>query len=231
MFVEALRSLPAARRTVVVALRALTARPELSDPELTVVALDATPPGQALSVEAALGALDDAGDIVVSACDHGIVIDPAAIASLTASSADAAVLTMAGYPGAGRQPSAYAYVEADAADRNSFPRVRRVSVKTPISASPSRDPLLVGTFWFRNKAVLAAGLAELKRRDRRVHGELYLDPIVEVLASAGHDVRLVGLEGYLGWGDPDAMAETLYWRDVFCGFHAHARRRCPSLEP
>jgi len=230
MFDQALASLPDPDRTIVVTLAAIAdALPAPLPPGLTVVTLDATPAGQALSVEAALPALSDAGDIVISSCDHGIVIDPEKMARLAASSCDAAVFTITGYPGAQRRPTAYAYVVPEPADTDPFPRVRRVSVKVPISATPSRDPLLVGTFWFRNKAVLERGLAALKTADARVNGELYLDAIVEVLAAAGCTVRMVPLDGYLGWGDPDAMAEALYWQDVFCGRVGGRRARLPGV--
>ena len=232
MFAEALRSLPTAGRTVIVTLRAIqAASPELSEQGMNVVALASTPAGQALSVEAGLLEIDDLGDILVSSCDHGIVIDPATIERLTSQSVtcDAAVFTITGYPGVDRSPMAYAYVVPDASDADPFPRIQRVSVKTPISAMPSQAPLLVGTFWFRTRDILSRGLAELKRRNQLVNGELYLDGIADVLASMGCIVRMVPLDGYLGWGDPDALAEALYWRDVFCGFGSQPRERLPGV--
>ena len=232
MFREALRFLPDADRTVIVTLASIQAAyPELSGPGMNVIALASTPAGQALSVEAGMAAIHDSGDVLVSSCDHGIVIDPAKIERLTSQSAacDAAVFTMTGYPGVERRPTAYAYVVSDRADSDPSPRVQRVSVKAPVSATPSRDWLLVGTFWFRSKDILGKGLAELKRRNQVVNGELYLDAIVEVLASMGYIVRMVPLDGYLGWGDPDSLAEALYWREVFCGYRSHPRERVPGL--
>lgn len=230
MFARALSSLPAADRTVIVTLRSLAGEVrDAVNEDTTVVELDATPAGQALSVEAGLEALAE-GDVLVSSCDHAIVIDPAKIERLTADAGcDAAVFTITGYPGAQRRPESYAYVVAAEDDRRPFPAIERVSVKKPVSSSPARDPLLVGTFWFRNKTILAEGLAQLKAVVPRVNGELYLDSILDVLRSMGHRVVMVPLDGYIGWGDPDALAEALYWQDVFCGFQSHPRQRLPGL--
>ncbi len=193
--------------------------------------LPSTPPGQALSTEAGVAALPPGQDIVVSSCDHGIVLDPARWARFRQNpSCDAAIFTVRGFPGVIRRPQAFAYVVASGADSaNEFPAVTAVSVKKPVSETPARDRLLVGTFWFRDARVLQKGIDLVKAGDARVNGELYLDSAFELLRTAGDTVRVIDLDGYVNWGDPDSLAEALYWQEVFLGHRLDRRLRYPGV--
>ena len=129
-----------------------------------------------------------------------------------------------GFPGAQRRPQAFAYVQTGNVS-SEFPEVSRVSVKKPISENPSQDPLLVGTFWFKNKSILEKGIQLLKKNDVRVNGELYLDSVFDLLIGQGHRVQIFPLDGYINWGDPDSLAEALYWSEVFEGQKNSMRSR------
>ena len=54
-------------------------------------------------------------------------------------------------------------------------KVRAVSVKAPLS-NPEHDPIVIGTFTFRNPTMFQKVLDQLLRHDLRVNGEFYLDP-------------------------------------------------------
>jgi NDP-sugar pyrophosphorylase family protein len=208
MYRCALDTLPDADHTVFVALA------EHNLAEANVVALSETPDGQALSAKMGLSLLKPNRDLVVSACDHGIVLDPKVWHTFRSDPrCDAAILTIRGYPGASRTPRAYAYV-VPATESGPFPLVQRVSVKQPVSDTPEHDHVLVGTFWFASPRVMARGIAELERRQVRVNGELYLDSTFELLQECGLSVRMLPLAGYICWGDPNSLAETLYWQEI-----------------
>jgi NDP-sugar pyrophosphorylase family protein len=233
---RALASLPspeAKAAPVIVSLKAHQSHFDLSGlPGGKALFLDATPPGQALSTEAGVGALAPDADVVVSACDHGIVLDPLKWARFRSKpDCDAAIFTVRGFPGVIRRPQAFAYVMAGAASGadQEFPEVLGVSVKKPVSDAPAGDRLLVGTFWFRNPAVLQKGIDLVKAGNARVNGELYLDSVFELLRSAGHKVRVIDLAGYVNWGDPDSLAEALYWQEVFFGHRMDRRARYPGV--
>jgi NDP-sugar pyrophosphorylase family protein len=231
MFRAALDTLPAASRTVVVTLAELASDLAAAPAGEEHVLLAATPPGQALSTEAGVPRLDPHREVLVSACDHGIAIDPGRWRAFHDDpGCDAAIFTIDRFPGAARRPLAYSYV-VPRADTGPFPLVERVSVKQNTRADPLDDHVLVGTFWFASGALLARGIAELKARDVRVNGELYLDSIFEVLAEAGLRVRMIPLDGYFNWGDADSLAEALYWQEVFCGRRIDRRPRHPGLGP
>lgn len=236
MFVEALQSLPRAKATAIVSLEKHGAElaeaqkvPALKSP-FRVRLLENTPSGQALTTGEGLEVLEVRGDIIISSCDHGIVLNPTDWQKFRAApDADAAIFTIKGFPGGSRRPEAFAWVAIEEGDKNRFAKVAHVSVKKPISQRPSADNLLVGTFWFRDKNVLERGLKKLIAKDIRVNGELYLDSIFNELIADGLKVRVIPLEGYINWGDPDSLAESLYWQEIYLGRQYTVRSRFPGV--
>ena len=228
MYRAALDALPEAARTVLVALDEAAA--SLDAPEGTfVVTLPDTPAGQALSTEAGLAQLDPSREVLVAACDHALVLPPDRWAAFRADPAcDAAIFTVRGLPAAARSPSSFAWVVPEPGDAP-FPTVEHVSVKVPVSPDPRRDAVLVGSFWFASTARLAWGISELRRRDLRVNGEIYLDSVFALFAEAGLRVRSVPLDGCVSWGDPDSLAEALYWAEMFGGRRPGRRCRFPGV--
>jgi len=232
MFRAALDSLPVADRVVFVALN--DHRQYLADDlllsSIRAVFIDATPGGQALSTHEGLREIDPGKEVMVSSCDHAIVIEPDRWESFHARpDCDAAILTIRGLPASIRTPDSFTYV-VGSRENGPFPLVDRVSVKALVSDDPRRDDVLVGTFWFSTAQVLADGIAELKRRDLHVHGEIYLDSVFECMMDLGATIRMVPLDGYVNWGDPDSLAEALYWQEMFCGRRIDYRPRFPEIE-
>ncbi|CAF2226805.1 unnamed protein product, partial [Rotaria magnacalcarata] len=178
-----------------------------------VVSLPTTPDGQALSTEAGLREIHPEQDLIVSSCDHGIVVSDDIWSKFHKNpDCDAAIFTITGFPGVLRRPEAYAYVKAE-----TDLTVSSVSVKKPISPTPDRDPLLVGTFWFKKAKLLKEGIEVMKRHpELRVNGELYLDSIFNIFINKLNlKVRIIPLSGYINWGDPQSLAEALYWEENF----------------
>jgi bifunctional N-acetylglucosamine-1-phosphate-uridyltransferase/glucosamine-1-phosphate-acetyltransferase GlmU-like protein len=230
MFVAALKTLPKAARTVVVAKDSFAEEAKAASrgllPNPHIVSLEKTPTGQALSTAAGLHALDLNQEVLVTSCDHGIVAPEGVWSTLQESGLyDAAIMTMTGFPGADDAPNSYAYVAAHPDKMGPFADVAHVSVKKPLSATPRMDPVLVGTFWFRTGKILADAIAALQAADVRVNGELYLDSVFAMMLANGQRVAMVPLTGYICWGDPTSLAEAMYWQDVFVGRSAAVRPR------
>lgn len=222
MFERALASLPSARKTVVVTLKKV--KEFLTKSTHTFVYLDKTPEGQALSTLAGLNSLDAKKDVIVSACDHAVILGDIWKRFIKKPDCDAAIFTIRGFPGARRNPKAFTYV-AVKEPKVPFPEVTNVSVKKCLSDHPERDELLVGTFWFKTAGLLREGIDDLIAAGDRVNNELYLDGIFNTLISAGKKVRIIPLQGYINWGDPDSLAEALYWQETFNGQRLEARPR------
>ncbi len=220
MFQAAAQSLPRYRRGRYVYLEKFaTDFGPLLDPKIDrPVLLQSTPPGQALTTLAGLADLDPGEEVLISSCDHGVVLPNERWSEFrefaSTHPVDAAIFTVKGYPGADRKPTSYAYVGTEGGP-SLFETVSTVSVKTPINTPPSLSHLLVGTFWFRSVEILKKGIQELEQGSHRVNGELYLDSVFSILKAQGFRTVVVPLEGYLCWGDPDSLKETEYWRTVF----------------
>jgi len=227
MYRKALESLPAGDKTVLVSLDSV--KEHFKGISETVVSLKATPKGQALSTEAGLSQLQGDKEVLVSSCDHGIVLEPSLWKEFRQHpDCEAAIFTIQGYPGAKSRPNAFAYVVSQGTGK--FPEVKKVSVKAPVSNEPMKDSLLVGTFWFKSAKILNEGIELLKKSERLVNGELYLDSVFELLMEQGIRVREIPLSGYLCWGDPEALSEALYWHEVFCGFRMDKREQFPGVK-
>ncbi len=212
MFAAAMERLPASEAApVLVTLETLAPPVRAQAPHADLVPLARATEGQAVTCLAAEARLDVGRPVLVSSCDHGLLWDARKWAAALARVPDVLVIGQRGYPGASRTPTQFAYIETLA--RGS--RIRRVSVKTPISDTPRDDLLLVGTFYFRTAGLLFDLVRELVRRDLRVDGELYLDSVVNLAIEAGRDVRCFEADAYLCWGSPDALREFEYWYSYF----------------
>lgn len=233
MFLKAQSTLPAAKnKSVFVTLKQVESQVQhhlKSLSNATLVALQETPSGQALTTAEGAKALDQQKPVVVSSCDHGIVLSPELWHKFQAApDCEAAIFTIKGFPGANAKPEAFAYVVPQNSDTH--PLVKHVSVKKPVSDQPGKDHLLVGTFWFQSAALLQEVIAELVKKDIRVNNELYLDSVFELLLQKNKKVRMIPLDGYINWGDPDSLAEALYWYEVFCAQRISKRPRFPGVE-
>lgn len=228
MYQLALKSLPQGNSTSFITLD--TAKKWIHENQDNFSFLNETPPGQAFSVSAALAKIPNEGEILISACDHSIVIDPELWEKFRLNPhCDSAIFTVKGFPGSQRRPNAFAYVKVQEI-QNEFSLVSNVSVKRPISESPLDDHLLVGSFWFKNKEILKKYLDRLIEKNELVNGEIYLDSIFNLMIEDNLKVRNIPLYGYVNWGDPDSLAEALYWKEVFTGHRISIRQRLEGVE-
>lgn len=213
MYIKALQTFPTVDKTVIVTLPDIAAQ-ILNDPSVKIVTVPQTPAGQALTTELALEELDER-DVIVTACDHGIVLAPKKWQQfIIKPDCDAAVFTITGYPGVRRNPTFFSYVSVEKSS-DPYAIVKSVGLKKPFTSDPATEPLLTGSFWFSSKAVLKNGITALKATQHLNNGELYLDSIFNILLDQGMKVRQIPLDGYMNWGDADSFKETQYWNKIF----------------
>lgn len=228
MYRMALNSFPKARHHVFVALGSFAKELEL-DLHETVVILEETPEGQALSTEAGLKNIRPGQDFIVTACDHSVVLNAEVWQNFIKDpQCDAAIFTMRGVPATRRKPLSFSYVKASGVD--GFKLIEAISVKKPLTDSPSEEALLVGSFWFKDKSLAQKGIDLLKEKNLRVGGELYLDSIFSLLIEKGFKVRQIELDGYINWGDSESLKESLYWYEVFMGHKLSQRPAYPGCK-
>lgn len=211
MFRSAIEHLPRTDSQVVVVLAEHREAAHAAAPDAQVVSIAALTEGQAATCALGGSALRPDVPVLVSSCDHGLVWDDDRWRALLAQEPDVVVFGQRNYPGADATPNAFAYIAAEG------DRITRVSVKQPLGAHPRDDLLLVGTFYFRRPALMLDLIDELRRKDVRVNGELYLDSVVNLAVARGLAARVFETDGYLCWGTPDALREFEYWHGWFNG--------------
>lgn len=180
--------------------------------------------GQALATFEGVKKLNHEQEVFVTNCDHEVVIDHAEFLKVK-QEADAIIFTIKGFPGCRRSANSYAYVKTNMLNDVDF-----VSNKQPLSETPDKDDLLVGSFWFRSAKILNTFLEKQISANQSENGELYLDAIFNLMLAEGKKVKFCRLKSYVNWGDPDLMAEGLYWYEVFGGHQLQKRKKFHGVD-
>lgn len=217
MVVRAARDLPAASRVVLVCnaehIRDHGLERVLTEwlPNCTIVIAPELTEGQACTVALAAPHLDPQEPVLVAACDNTHAYDPHKFArTIREPGLDAVVWTYSGEARVLVRPQYYGWVAADETGR-----ALRIGVKETVSATPERDEVISGTFWFRSADFMLEAVGRLIARNQRVNGEFYLDSVASLLLAEKRVVKTFQIDKYVGWGTPDELADYCRWRDYF----------------
>ena len=188
--------------------------------EPTIVILSGETGGQAETVRNALDEIPNevalgGSTITIGACDSGFIYNDEDFRDLIDSgSADVIVWVKTGYPNADRFPSMYGWVDVQDGV------VKGVSVKKSLKDTRT-DPIITGTFTFRNQRVLVSLLDRLLARGGVVNGEYYLDSCIEDALMLGLSVQTFEVEEFLCWGTPNDLKTFHYWQSCFHKWKGH----------
>lgn len=176
--------------------------------------------GQACTTLIGLDALEkisqtELSPITVGACDNGSLYNVDALESMLADeSIDIIVWGVRGHPNAIRNPQMFGWI--DEVDGS----IKSISVKKPLS-SPSRDPIVIGTFTFRRAHDIRAVIGSLVKRNGRVNGEFYLDSCINDAIKMGLNCRLFEVDHFISWGTPNDLRTYEYWQACFHKWDQH----------
>lgn len=224
---------PAARWIFVAKSQHLQRYPVVRDlsehfPNVETIALDQTTRGQACTCLAARGKLSLDEPLFIASCDYQTVYDDAAYTRLTDNpDVDVVVWTFRGGTGVYRDPRAFAYCRTEGS------RVVEVAEKRLISGSPSLDPAVAGSFYFRRAEQFVRGAEAMIAKDIRVNGEFYVGTSLNQLISEGLRVVTFEVDQFISFGDPLELKVLQYWEEYFNdleGFPYKARYG-PRLAP
>lgn len=159
---------------------------------------------------------DNHEPITVGACDNGALYDRLAFDRLQKDpSVDVIVWAARKHANAVRHPQMFGWINAD---QNGD--IKGISVKTPL-ASPATDPIVLGTFTFRNSDVLRRCIKSLKERDGKINGEFYLDSCINDAITLGMSCRMFEVDHYISWGTPNDLRTFEYWQNCFNQWGSH----------
>lgn len=184
--------------------------------------------GQACTALIGLDALEESsgknsgGDlspITFGACDNGVLFNQAAYQALINNpDVDVIVWGARCHTNAVRKPQMFGWVDA-----NADGHINTISVKTPL-ASPATDPIVIGTFTFKNPNDARRAIDTLIARNGRINGEFYLDSCINDAIGLGLRCHLFEVDSFISWGTPNDLKTFEYWQSCFHKWPHHPYR-------
>ena len=173
--------------------------------------LDHITDGQASSAMEAID-LSCTNDLILTGCDHGMVLNYDKFNSLRDVS-DVIVFTSNIDSTVMANPNAYGYVESE------NDQVRKVSVKKPFNYSDYDLSVIISTFWFKNVKIYKDSYEKMISNDDRVNGEFYIDKLIEYSIRIGYKVNIMKVDKFISWGTPKELEnyeKTIdYWSKFY----------------
>jgi dTDP-glucose pyrophosphorylase len=162
---------------------------------------------------------DVPGPITIGACDNGALYDAMAFQALADNPAvDVIVWGVRGHANAVRHPNMFGWIDADENGK-----ISRIAVKQPLG-SPATNPIVLGTFTFKNAGDYRKVVAHLIDRDGRVNGEFYIDSCINDAIALGLNCYVFEVDSYLSWGTPNDLRTFEYWQSCFHKWDSHPYR-------
>jgi hypothetical protein len=151
----------------------------------------------------------------VGACDSGAIYNQESFLELV--NDDSIDIIVWGYRGnvnAIRKPEMFGWI-----DENSN-IINNISVKTPLD-DPNHDPIVTGTFTFKNTEIFSTCMDSLFGRDGKINGEFYLDSCINDALNLGYKCVLFEIDYYISWGTPNDLRTYEYWQSCFHKWSGH----------
>jgi dTDP-glucose pyrophosphorylase len=168
--------------------------------------------GQAATCMLASDYIDDDAELTIASCDYTTLYDPISWNEIrNDSSIDGAIWTIRTKGLPIKNPDAFAYCKICEDGKT----ITEVVEKATISDTPSNDPLVVGTFWYRRALDFKRGAAHLITNDITVNGEHYVATSINHLIEQGSRFVIFDLEQWVSFGDPFELQIMEYWNDYF----------------
>ena len=188
-------------------------------PNSSTVTIDGITDGQASTALVGLKELDSKeninGPITFGACDNGVIYDQNKYSQLLSNpDIDIIVWGIRGYPNSIRNPKMYGWIE----ECNGI--IKSISVKKELK-NPKNDPIVIGTFTFRNSNYYYNAYSDLQKRNGKVNDEFYIDELINDAIKLGLRCEFFEVESYLCWGTPNDLKTFEYWQSCFHKWNGH----------
>ncbi|MBY0353698.1 NTP transferase domain-containing protein [Candidatus Babeliales bacterium] len=235
MIVQAAASLPATTEQIFVCLNEHCQRYPLEHaiketyPHAEIKKLDHVTEGQACTCEFGLQNIDPEKSLVIGACDNGMLWNQQKYQDLVDDkSVDVIAWSFRNHPSSNKNPQMYGWL---AVDHNNV--VTNVSVKVPLSANPSHDHAIVGTFTFKKAAYFLQAAQNLRAKNIRVNNEFYVDSCINQALAMGLTVKVFEVDHYVCWGTPNDLRTFEYWQSFFhkCTWHPYRLEKDATVAP
>ena len=181
-------------------------------PDCIIQGIKKTTSGQAATCLLAQENIDDNAELTIASCDYETVYDPSAWQKiLDDPTIDGAIWTFRLKSLPVKNLNAFAYCRVGD-DGNT---ITEVVEKQTISNTPSLDPLVVGTFWYRRGSDFKRGARTLIENNITVNGEYYIGTSINNLITKGLRFVIFDVEQWISFGNPFELKIMEYWHDYF----------------
>ncbi len=221
MFIQATKSLPVSSDYIFITTEQISNNIVFKNtlnnyyPNSTLVSLQDTPKGQALSVLEGIKHIKDSRPITISSCDHSVIFNSSKFNEIISNTNyDLIVWMKKGHFAAKRNPHMYGWISHEGI------KVKKVSVKKPL-LDPSIDPIVIGTFTFRDKNVYENCANSLIKRNCLVNNEFYVDSLINDAIKLNYNCIIFEVESFICWGTPNELKTFKYWNDCFSKWKSH----------
>ena len=158
------------------------------------------------------GEIGDEDSVFIASCDYSVKYDiDAWDAFIKDEECDIAVWTNKLGSMPVRRYEAFGYCEIGTAND-----VIRVVEKTTLSREPWNDPMIVGSFWFRNwKTLCQIGDIVEKRGYYGKASESFIGVNLNYLIEMGYKVKCFWVDEWISYGDPFEYEMIHFWSEYF----------------
>lgn len=180
--------------------------------ECHIVPVERLTSGQAATCLLAENVLEPQAELVISSCDYECVFDNTLWHQvLEDPSIDGAVWTFRTSRILTKNPAAFAYCRTAEDGRT----ITEIVEKRVISHTPERDPMVVGSFWYRRAEDFVRGAKSMIERGITVNGEHYVGTSINQLLAEGKRFVIFDIWQWVSFGDPFEIKVLEYWEDYF----------------
>lgn len=177
-----------------------------------IIAVDYETSGQAATCLLAKEYMQQGLPIYIASCDYVTIYDTEKWeAVIDNPEIDVVIWTYRMGSMLTKNPKAFAYCKVG----NDGLSVMEVVEKETISDTPHKDPLLVGTFWFRDAADFIYSAENAIQNNLHVNGEHYIGNSLNELIKKGKKIVIFDIDQWVSLGDPFELDIFYYWDDFF----------------
>ena len=156
-------------------------------------------------------------NITISACDNGVIFNSKKLNNyMNDTKKDIIVWGIRGHPHAIRNPEMYGWINLNKKSN----KIISVSVKSPLQ-NTTLDPIIIGTFTFRNKFIARSSIETLIEKNNRINNEFYIDSSINEAIKLGFKCYYFEIDYYLSWGTPNDLKTFEYWQSCFHKWRHH----------
>ena len=179
-------------------------------PLSTFVSIPEVTDGQARTCLIGLERINNESELLIAACDNGIIYDHAKFEYLKMHY-DVIVFSFRNNQTVVDKASQYAWIKP----KEESSKIEYVSVKHPISDNPIYDHAVVGVFWFRTVGIFKQSANRMIGNNKKINQEFYVDECVNDAIGLGYRVGYFEVDKYICWGTPNDYKTYSYWQSFF----------------